>query len=71
MTAIERLLERLQTGWAPKTDELGPDILQRDLMDWDFGKEPGAWSVGRLNGVSSHPASTTRKQVRSCGSTSI
>jgi hypothetical protein len=36
MSAIERLLERLQTGWAPKTDEIDREIPQRDLIDWEW-----------------------------------
>jgi hypothetical protein len=32
--AIERLLERLQTGWSPKADEIDPAVPQRDLIDW-------------------------------------
>jgi len=36
MAAIERLLERLETGWAPKTDEIDRDIPQRDLIDWEW-----------------------------------
>jgi hypothetical protein len=36
MSAIERLLERLQTGWAPKTDEIDRDVPQRDLIKWEF-----------------------------------
>jgi hypothetical protein len=46
--AMQRLLQRLQTGWAPKADELGPDILMRDLMDWDFWKRTGrllGWEI--------------------------
>jgi hypothetical protein len=34
--AMQRLLERLQTGWAPNTDEIDRDIRQRDLIDWWF-----------------------------------
>jgi hypothetical protein len=34
--AIERLLERLQTGWPPKTDEIDREIPQRDLIDWEW-----------------------------------
>jgi hypothetical protein len=41
MSAIERLLERLQTGWQPRADEIDRDIPQRDLADWDFWKSGG------------------------------
>jgi hypothetical protein len=46
--AIERLLERLQTGWAPKTDEIDREILKGDLTDWDFWKRTGhliGWQI--------------------------
>jgi hypothetical protein len=33
---IKRLLERLQTGWQPKPDEIDRDIPQRVLGDWQF-----------------------------------
>jgi hypothetical protein len=36
MSAIERLLERLQTGWAPETDDIDRDIQQFDLLDWGW-----------------------------------
>jgi hypothetical protein len=36
MSAIERLLERLQTGWAPRRDEIDPSISQYDMLDWDL-----------------------------------
>jgi hypothetical protein len=32
--AMQRLLERLQTGWAPKTDEIDPEIQQIDFLNW-------------------------------------
>jgi hypothetical protein len=35
MSAIERLLERLETGWSPKADEIDPDIKQVDLRSWE------------------------------------
>jgi hypothetical protein len=34
MSAIERLLERLETGWVPKRDEIDRDIKQVDLRRW-------------------------------------
>jgi hypothetical protein len=33
----ERLLERLQTGWAPKADEIDREIPQFDLLTWCWG----------------------------------
>lgn len=35
-TAIERLLELLQTGWVPKADEIVRDMPQFDLLDWGW-----------------------------------
>lgn len=34
--AMQRLLERLQTGWQPMADEIDPSVQQRDLIDWQF-----------------------------------
>lgn len=34
--AIQRLLERLQTGWRPVTQEIDREIRQCRLHDWDF-----------------------------------
>jgi hypothetical protein len=36
--AIQRFLERLQTGWQPTAEEIDRSIPQRDLVDWDFWK---------------------------------
>ena len=37
MTAdIERLLQRLQSGWMPDAAEIDPAVKQRDISDWDF-----------------------------------
>lgn len=33
---IQRLLERLQTGWRPVTQEIDPAVPQRTLVEWDF-----------------------------------
>ncbi|WP_159011753.1 hypothetical protein [Bradyrhizobium sp. S69] len=33
---MQRLLERLETGWAPKRDEFDPDIKQVDLRSWEI-----------------------------------
>ena len=33
---MERLLERLQTGWRPKRDEIDMRIPQHDLDGWEF-----------------------------------
>lgn len=40
---MERLLERLQTGWQPKSDEIDMRIAQRRLDDWQFwqSRPPG------------------------------
>jgi hypothetical protein len=35
MSAIERLLERLETGWVPKRDEIDRDIKQVDFRIWE------------------------------------
>jgi hypothetical protein len=46
--AMQRLLERLQTGWAPHADEIDPVIAMRDLMDWEFWKKTGrliGWEI--------------------------
>jgi hypothetical protein len=32
--AIQRLRERLETGWVPKRDEIDRDIKQVDLTGW-------------------------------------
>jgi uncharacterized protein (DUF433 family) len=34
--AVQRLLERLQTGWRPVTQEIDREIRQRELVDWNF-----------------------------------
>jgi hypothetical protein len=34
MSAIERLLERLETGWVPARAEIDRDIRQYDLTGW-------------------------------------
>jgi hypothetical protein len=34
--AIQRLFERLQTGWQPKADEIDRELPQLDLFDWQF-----------------------------------
>lgn len=36
--AIKRLLERLQTGWAPQADEIEP-ALQFDALNWQWNCE--------------------------------
>jgi hypothetical protein len=33
---LERLLERLQTGWAPKANEIDPVVPQVDALNWDW-----------------------------------
>jgi hypothetical protein len=37
--AIKRLLERLQTGWAPKADEIEPTVPQVDALNWQWNFE--------------------------------
>jgi hypothetical protein len=33
---VIRLLERLQTGWQPKRDEIDQSVPQRNLSGWSF-----------------------------------
>lgn len=33
---MERLLERLQTGWRPRPDEIDMRIPQRTMSRWEF-----------------------------------
>jgi hypothetical protein len=47
---IERLLERLQTGWQPVADEIVPAVPQRSLSGWQFApsfSRPEAVLIGR------------------------
>jgi hypothetical protein len=37
--AIKRLLERLQTGWAPQADEIQPAVPQVDALNWQWNFE--------------------------------
>jgi hypothetical protein len=37
--AIERMLERLQTGWAPKADEIDLAVPQTDALNWEWNFE--------------------------------
>lgn len=47
--AIERLLERLQTGWTPNRDEINRDIKQVDLLrNWEIIDN---WEVDGANHV--------------------
>jgi hypothetical protein len=39
--AIQRLLERLQTGWAPKANEIDPEVPQVDALNWDWSDGAG------------------------------
>ena len=34
--AIMILLDRLETGWSPKTDEIHPDVPQHDALNWSW-----------------------------------
>ena len=38
--AIKRLLERLQTGWAPQADAIEPVVPQVDALNWQWLKMP-------------------------------
>ncbi|MEA2910309.1 MAG: hypothetical protein QOJ15_2390 [Bradyrhizobium sp.] len=40
MSAFDRLLERLQTGWQPTPDEIDPEIEQHTLNGWYFLYRP-------------------------------
>ena len=47
---MERLLERLQTGWAPRGDEIDMRIGQRTIFAWEFAlsfSRPEAVLIGR------------------------
>ncbi|MCS3727370.1 hypothetical protein [Bradyrhizobium betae] len=47
---MERLLERMQTGWRPRRDEIDMRIRQRTLFDWSFApsfSRPDAVLIGR------------------------
>ena len=47
---VVRLLERLQTGWQPHSDEIDMRIRQRRLFDWQFApsfSRPEAVLIGR------------------------
>jgi len=37
--AIKRLLERLQTGWAPQADEIELSVPQADALNWQWNFE--------------------------------
>jgi hypothetical protein len=41
MSAIDRLLERLQTGWQPTSDAIDADVPQRTLYEWQHWKRSG------------------------------
>jgi len=40
MSAIESLLERLETGWLPKRDRIDRDVRQVDLYGWQVLENP-------------------------------
>ncbi|MBB4377328.1 hypothetical protein [Bradyrhizobium sp. SBR1B] len=47
---MERLLERLQTGWRPLPDEIDMRVRQHRIFDWSFAPSfslPEAVIVGR------------------------
>jgi hypothetical protein len=37
--AIKNLLRRLQTGWAPRADEIEPAVPQVDALNWQWNFE--------------------------------
>ena len=37
--AIKRLLQRLQTGWAPRADKIEPAVPQVDALNWQWNFE--------------------------------
>src|SRR5258708_2583382 len=37
--AVKRMLERLQTGWAPQADEIEPAVPQVDTLNWQWNFE--------------------------------
>lgn len=39
--AVEILLQRLQTGWQPKADEIDIAVTQHDLIDWHWFEPSG------------------------------
>lgn len=41
--ALQRLLERLQTGWSPRADEIDPAVPQHDLIDWAWFRPVPEW----------------------------
>ena len=45
--AIKRLLERLQTGWAPQADEMEPAVPQVDALNWQWNFEDAGTIVPR------------------------
>jgi hypothetical protein len=42
--AMKRLLQRLQTGWAPRADEIEPAVPQVDALNWQWNFE-GAGTI--------------------------
>ena len=45
--AIKRLLERLQSGWAPQADAIEPAVPQVDALNWQWNFED-AGTIVRL-----------------------
>lgn len=50
---VIRLLERLQTGWNPKPEEIDPSVSQREFATWDIVQSPRTPSI-RLCGLLEH-----------------
>jgi hypothetical protein len=47
---VAHLLERLQTGWQPRADEIDMRIRQRRIFDWSFApsfSRPESVIIGR------------------------
>jgi hypothetical protein len=62
---LERLLERLQSGWQPRRDEIDMRLAQFEFARWTFLSDPNRRSM-RLSGrlVGSDLEGWTTLQVR-------
>lgn len=45
---IEALLQRLQSGWSPKSDEIDPAVPQHDLVAWTWFQPVPEWPLVML-----------------------
>jgi len=53
--AIEILRDNLATGWAPKADQIDPDVVQVDALNWgwsDDGRQIAFQSIDREHHIS-------------------